>query len=123
MEQVKNAVDTMIAGVLEIGRGEVWRNGYSINRSGDRFVEFELSESVLEMDEDKAIADAIYREVYDDLISLVNEKILEVGSYGVLKNFFINEARLMRGPIDEKSKRYTYELMYSYYAEVVNELP
>lgn len=119
---VKDAIDAMIDGVLVTERGMFWGNGF-INRSGDKTVQFLISESLLQVDEDKAIADAILVATFDLMLDLLAEKSKEVGDYPELKNFYINEARLMRAPLDEKTKKYTYDLMFTYFYEFVNTPP
>src|SRR5690349_13779422 len=122
-DMVKDAIETMIAGVLVTERGMVWRNGY-IKRSGDKSVEFYISQSVIDnVGEEKAITDAILVSTFDVLLDIVEEKSLEAGSYPELKTFYINEARLMRGPLDDKTKKYKYELMFTYFHEIVNNPP
>lgn len=116
MELVKNAVDDMIEGVTENEFGLNWTKP-TANYSGEKFYEWWLTESVVELDEDKAIADKINELIYTDLIEFVNSEAEKINAEVLpdLKWFTIPSALLNKSLLNEKTLRYTYELRLSYY--------
>ena len=112
MELVSRAVDDMIAGLSYEEYGITWSKPVA-NYSGEISRQFQLSESLVQLDEPKSVNDKIREEVYDDLVTLVVD--LEQETERSLSAFSINTAVLTRGPLDQKTKRYTYTLRFSYY--------
>ena len=112
MELVSKAVDEMIAGLSYEDYGIAWSKPVA-NYSGQLTRTWQLSESLVQLDESKSVNDKIREETYDDLVTLVVG--LEQESERELTAFSINTAVLTRAPLDTKTKRYTYTLRFSYY--------
>ena len=112
MELVSRAVDEMIAGLSYEQYGISWSKP-TANYSGQETRTWQLSESLVKLDESKSVNDKILEVVYDDLVAMVVEKELEAERS--LSAFSINTAVLTRSALDTKTKRYTYTLRFSYY--------
>lgn len=102
----------MIAGLSYEEYGITWSKPVA-NYSGELTRTWQLSESLVELDEPKSVNDKIREVTYDDLVTLVVG--LEQEAERDLKAFSINTAVLTRGPLDAKTKRYPYTLRFSYY--------
>lgn len=102
----------MIAGLSYEEYGITWSKP-SANYSGQLTRTWQLSESLVNSNEEKAVQDKIREVTYDDLVTLVSG--LEQEAERDLRAFSINTAVLTRGTLDEKTKRYTYTLFFTYY--------
>ena len=111
MDKVKSAVEEMIAGLSYVEKGIAWSKP-TANFSAEVTRTFELSQSVLDLDEVKSESDKMFEVVYDDMVTLVTAQELETERE--LKAFSINSATLTR-TFNEKTQRWTYVLRFAYY--------
>lgn len=115
MDKVEAAVEVMIDGLDDNEFGINWALP-TANFSKEKTYSWELSESVVNMGEQKAVNDRIRELVVPDLTAIVVAESFVVDPDGAeLRAFSINSAIVTKSMLDEKTKRFTYTLRLSYY--------
>lgn len=113
MEMVKNAVNEMIEGVQAQEVGINWAKP-TANFSGERTYTWSLTESVVNFNEDGAVADRIGELVYADMLLKVEQESQKVED-AELRVFSINSGQMTRSLLNEDTGKYDYSLRISYY--------